>query len=107
MSRSVDRITGGVLGLLALVSGGIVLLILWHLVSGAWPAIEAGRLGAFFADEKWQPGSQRDPQFGVMPMLAGSVLVTLLAVAPCPWDLPRPSSTASMLLLRWSDGTGG
>jgi phosphate transport system permease protein len=96
LSRSVDRITGGVIGLLALVSGGMVLLILWHLVSGAWPAIEAGRLGAFFADEKWQPGSQRDPQFGVMPMLAGSVLVTLLAVA-----LALPVGLASAIFHRF------
>lgn len=81
LSRSVDRVTGGVLGLLALVSGGMVLLILWHLFTGAWPAIEAGRLGAFFTEAKWQPGSQRDPQFGVVTMLVGSVLVTLLAVA--------------------------
>jgi phosphate transport system permease protein len=81
LSRSVDRIAGGVLGLLALVSGGMVLLIAWHLFSGAWPAIEAGRLGAFFTDAKWQPGSQRDPQYGVVPMLVGSVLVTALAVA--------------------------
>lgn len=80
LSRSVDRITGGVLGLLALVSGGMVLLILWHLLSGAWPAIEAGRLGAFLADAEWRPGSQRDPQFGVVTMLAGSLLVAVLAV---------------------------
>jgi len=81
LSQSVDRITGGVLGLLALVAGGIVLLMVWHLLAGAWPAIEAGRLGAFFTDAKWQPGSQRDPQFGIVAMLVGSVLVTLLAVA--------------------------
>lgn len=80
LSRSVDRITGGVLGLLALVSGGMVLLIVWHLLSGAWPAITGGRLGDFFTDAKWQPGSQRDPQFGVITMLVGSLLVTGLAV---------------------------
>ena len=81
LSRSVDRAAGGILGLLALVSGGMVLLIVWHLFAGAWPAIEAGRLGAFFTDAKWQPGSRRDPQFGVVTMLVGSFLVTLLAVA--------------------------
>lgn len=81
LSRSLDRLTSGVLGLLALVAGGIVLLIVWHLLSGAWPAIAAGRLGAFFTDAKWQPGSLRDPQFGLVPMLAGSVLVTALAIA--------------------------
>ncbi len=81
LSRCVDRVAEGVLGLLALVSGGMVLLIVWHLFSGAWPAIESGRLGSFFTDAKWQPGSQRDPQFGVVTMLVGSSLVTLLAVA--------------------------
>ncbi len=94
--RSVDRITGGVLGLLALVSGGMVLLIVWHLLSGAWPAIEAGRLGDFFTDTKWQPGSQRDPQFGVVPMLVGSLLVTLLAVA-----LALPMGLASAIFHRY------
>lgn len=96
LSRSVDRITGGVLGLLALVSGSLVLLILWHLLSGAWPAIEAGRLGAFFTDAKWQPGSQRDPQFGIVTMLAGSALVTLLAVM-----LALPVGLASAIFHRY------
>lgn len=63
-----------------MVSGGLVLILLCYLVSGAWPAIEAGRLGPFFTDGKWQPDSERDPRFGVAPMLVGSGLVTLLAV---------------------------
>jgi len=96
MSRSLDRVTGGVLGLLALVSGGMVLLIAWHLLAGAWPAIEAGRLGAFFTDAKWQPGSQRDPQFGLVTMLVGSLLVTLLAVA-----LALPVGLASAIFHRF------
>ncbi len=81
LSRSVDRVTGGILGLLALVAGGMVLVILWHLLEGAWPAIAEGRLVSFFTDAKWQPGSERDPQFGVVTMLVGSALVTALAVA--------------------------
>lgn len=80
LSRSVDRLTGGILGLLAVVSGGIVLLILWHLFAGAWPAIHGGKLVALFTDTKWQPGSLRDPQFGIVTMLAASFLVSLLAV---------------------------
>ncbi len=81
LSRSIDRLTQGVLGLLALVSGGMVLMIVWYLLANAWPAISEGRLVHFFTDRLWQPGSQRDPQFGVVTMLAGSFLVTLLAVA--------------------------
>lgn len=96
LSRCVDRVTGGVLALFALVSGGTVLLLLWNLFAGAWPAIEAERLGAFFTDAKWQPGSQRDPQFGMVTMLAGSALVTLLAVA-----LALPVGLASAIFHRF------
>lgn len=81
MSRSVDRATSAVLGLLAIISGGMVLLILGHLAAGAWPAISGGKLDEFFTDPKWQPGSERDPQFGIVPMLTGSALVTAIAVA--------------------------
>lgn len=81
LSRSIDRVAQGVLGLLALVAGSMVLLIVWYLLRNAWPAIEAGRLGSFFTDTKWQPGSRRDPQFGVVSMLVASFLVTFLAVA--------------------------
>jgi phosphate transport system permease protein len=96
LSRSIDRAFRGVLGLLAAVSGGMVLLIVSYLVSGAWPAVEAGRLVSFFTDEQWQPGSARDPQFGVVPMLVGSVLVTLLAVG-----LATPVGVASAVFHRF------
>lgn len=69
------------MGLLALVAGGMVLLIICYLLTNAWPAIQAGRLGSFFTDAKWQPGSQRDPRFGVVSMLTASFLVNFLAVA--------------------------
>lgn len=96
LSRSIDRIFRGVLGLLAAVSGGLVLLIVSYLVSGAWPAIEAGRLSSFFTDAKWQPGSAKDPQFGAVSMLAGSLLVTLLAVG-----LATPVGVASAVFHRF------
>ncbi|MBL9151421.1 MAG: phosphate ABC transporter permease subunit PstC [Verrucomicrobiales bacterium] len=96
LSRSLDRVFRGVLGLLAAVSGGMVLLIVSYLVTGAWPAIEAGRLAAFFTDERWQPGSARDPQFGVVSMLVGSLLVTLLAVG-----LATPVGVASAVFHRF------
>lgn len=96
LSRSLDRVFRGVLGLLAALSGGMVLLIVSYLVTGAWPAIEAGRLAAFFTDERWQPGSARDPQFGVVSMLVGSLLVTLLAVG-----LATPVGVASAVFHRF------
>jgi hypothetical protein len=85
----------------------MVLLILWHLVSGAWPAIEAGRLVSFFTDEKWQPGSAARPAVRRGPDAGRIVLVTLLAVG-----LATARGLASAVFhrfyapRRWSDGTG-
>lgn len=81
MSRSprTDRVVQILLGGLALLSGGLVLLIVVFLVRGAWPALESGLLPRLFTDDTWRPGSQRDPRYGLPPMLAASVLVTALA----------------------------
>ncbi len=74
-----DRAVRIALGSTALVSASVLLLIVVFLFVGAWPAFEAGRLGDLFADARWQPGSERDPQFGIAPMLVASLLVTALA----------------------------
>lgn len=74
-----DWLVEWVLGAFALLAGGLVLLIVAFLLKGAWPAFESGLLPRLFADETWRPGSERDPQFGLLPMLAGSILVTVLA----------------------------
>ena len=76
-----DRLLGNALGLTAFLSGGLVLLIVGFLVVGAIPALRDGGLSAMLTDQRWQPGSVRDPQYAVLPMLAGSCLVTLLAIA--------------------------
>lgn len=84
MSRSpqIDRVVGRVLGAFAFVSGTLLItLIVVFLFSGAWPTIKSGLFHHLFTDETWQPGSERDPQFGLLPMLAASVLVTVLATA--------------------------
>lgn len=78
LSRS-DRILRGALEMLALLSGSVVLLIVWFLVAGALPALREEYLPRLLFDEHWQPGSARDPQYALMPMLAASVLVTALA----------------------------
>ncbi|MEZ5300470.1 MAG: hypothetical protein R3F11_07395 [Verrucomicrobiales bacterium] len=80
MSRyRIDRAVGVALAGSAALCGGLVLLIVWFLWREAWPAVEAGRLPHLFRDETWRPGSARDPQYGILPMLAASLLVTLLA----------------------------
>ncbi len=80
MSRSrIDRAVQIVLISTALASASLVVLIVVFLVRGSWPALEAGRLPDLLTDERWQPGSNLDPQFGIAPMLVASLLVTLLA----------------------------
>lgn len=74
-----DRLLRLALGVLALLSGSVVLLIVWFLAAGAMPALRDGLLPRLLFDEHWQPGSVRDPQFALLPMLAASVLVTVLA----------------------------
>ncbi|MEZ5326920.1 MAG: phosphate ABC transporter permease subunit PstC [Verrucomicrobiales bacterium] len=82
MSRwHADRVVGATLMSATIICGGLVLLIVWFLVLGALPAFDAGRLTDLFVDDRWQPGSARDPQFGVLPMLAASIMVTMLAIA--------------------------
>ncbi len=76
-----DRILKLSLGTAALLSGSVVLAVIAFLFREAWPALTSGKLSHFLTDLKWQPGSSRDPQFGLAPMILASVLVTLLATA--------------------------
>lgn len=80
MCRSrIDRIVEVFLGAAAMLAGGIVLLIIGFLFYGASPVLQSGEFPSLFTDREWQPTSDRDPQFGIVPMLVGSVLVTVLA----------------------------
>ncbi len=54
----------------------IVLFVLWQ----ALPALRAIGPWRFIADPDWRPTSVPAPQFGMLPLLAGSGLVTLGAV---------------------------
>lgn len=81
-SPRIDRIVQRVLGTFAFVSGALLItLIVVFLFAGAWPTFQSGLFPRLFADGTWRPGSERDPQYGLMPMLAASVLVTVLATA--------------------------
>lgn len=80
MFRSrIDRAVEVAFGAAALLAGSLVFLILWFLLQGALPALTAGRLPDLLTDREWQPGSERDPQYGIVPMLVASLLVTLCA----------------------------
>jgi len=77
-SRS-DRCLGWSLGLAAFVSGSLGIVICGYLMVEAADAFGSGKFRALFTDLKWQPGSVRDPQFGMLPMLLASFLITILS----------------------------
>ncbi len=80
MFRSrIDRAVALAFGASALLAGSLVFLIVWFLLQGALPALTDGRLPDLLTDSEWQPGSERDPQYGIVPMLVASLLVTLCA----------------------------
>ncbi len=64
----------------ASVSGSVVLLIVLFVLWQALPALRDIGLRRFVMDADWRPTSDTQPQFGMLPMLAGSGLVTLGAV---------------------------
>lgn len=66
-----DRVARSILLLLALVSSAGVVLIAAFVVAEGWPAIP------FLFSGVWSP---EDGRFGILPMLAGSVAVTLGAL---------------------------
>ena len=77
-----DRLVGRFLGSLAWCSAGITLLIVVWVGVRAFPAFQDPGVAPLFSDERWLPGSEREPQFGMVPILVGSVLVTLVALLP-------------------------
>jgi phosphate transport system permease protein len=61
----------------AIVTGAIVLLIIGFLLRESQPILQQVGLWRFFSDREWHPASG---EFGVSPMLLGSLLVTTGAV---------------------------
>ncbi len=75
-----DRWLERVLRAAATVSGSVVLLIVFFVLWQTLPALRDIGLRRFVVDADWRPTSDTQPQFGMLPMLAGSGLVTLGAV---------------------------
>ncbi len=71
-----DRWLGRILATCALIAGSVLLLIVLFLVIESWPLIKH-QLPAFFTHERWHPS---DGQYGLLPMLVGSLLSAVLAV---------------------------
>lgn len=78
MSPSVrDRNLNWVLSAAAFVSAGILVLVVLFLARESWPAISGLGIARFFLDAGWHP---TEGAFDVKPMLAASLLMSLLAV---------------------------
>lgn len=73
----IDRSIRYLLLLCALVSAAIVLLIGFFILREGWPALQAISLEKLLLGQVWRPGRG---EFGLLPMIAGSVLVTLGAM---------------------------
>ena len=73
-----DRWLLGVCTAAATLAGVIALLVVGFLVVEAAPLLVRHGPLAFFTDERWVP---RDGQYGLLPMVAGSVVVVVGAVA--------------------------
>ncbi len=74
--QGTDRLVGGGLGLMAVISASVVFFILIFVCRGALPALREVGLTRLLTDGRWLPASSREPQYGVTAMLAGSLLVT-------------------------------
>jgi len=77
--RPVERAIEGVLFLAALVAVVITALILWLLVSESLGFFREAGLGRFLTQTRWSPVFA-DPQYGIAPLLSGTLLSTLVAL---------------------------
>lgn len=82
MSRSrIDEWTKRLLGSVALAACSLVGLILWFLVAGSLPALQAVD-SRFVTDTSWHPAATAEAgTFGIAPMIVGSLLITVGAVS--------------------------
>ncbi len=94
MSRSrADRLLDVGLRATAVVTGLIVLLVAGFVAAGALPALRTVGPVAFMVDSSWHP---TEGTFGLLPMVAGTVTVTLGAVL-----VATPLGVLSALFFAW------
>ncbi len=72
-----DYLWAGVLGLLAALTGSLLLLVLWFLLTESWPALHHLGLHAFVTDVDWAPSENL---YLLTPMLWGTLGTTLGAL---------------------------
>lgn len=65
----------------ALITGSLILLILVFLALETAPAVRALGLARFFHDPGWFPSSTRGAAYNLLPMVAGTLAVTGLAMS--------------------------
>jgi len=66
----------------------ILLMIMFFLISKAWPAIREVGLWEFFSGRRWMPSSPIEAGYGALPMILSSIFVTGAAlIIAVPWGL--------------------
>lgn len=74
-----ERIITGVLFLAALTSVLTTIAILFILVEESWQFFQKVSLWEFFTETEWSPLFE-DPKYGIMPLLSGTLVTTVVAL---------------------------
>lgn len=98
MSKFRDRLGLGVMWLCALFTAGMIIVIFIFLYSGASDFLAEYSLQDFLFGTRWKPSAG---QYGILPMLAGSAVTTLLSLL-----IAMPLGLGSVLFIHYYAPTG-
>jgi len=66
----------------------LLLMIMWFLVSKAWPALMEVGLGEFLTGTRWNPGSPIEAGYGALAFILASIFITAGAlIIAVPWGI--------------------
>lgn len=86
-TKAKERIIEHGLFIVAILTVIFLMLILGFLLSRAWPAVQEVGLREFLTGTRWMPSS-RNPGYGALTMIYGSLMVSLGAlILSIPWGL--------------------
>jgi phosphate transport system permease protein len=92
----IDAAATPLLGVSALAAGSLVILILGFMVVETIPALTEIGPARFLGDASWQPTDGAEAAYGIVPMVVGSLLVTVLSMT-----LALPLGLLAALFLRF------
>lgn len=78
--KIIDKINHVIIIIAAMFVAALMLLMLIHIVAESIPALTEVGIKMFQSDSEWRPMSE-NPQYGLLPAIAGTLYVSTLAVA--------------------------